>query len=876
LGAGDTRIDETVVTPTRRLAHHLKRRHDEGCVARGLRVWPTPDILPWSALIERMFQADRQSGRTRLRWLDPHAARLCWERLAQDDPRGSRLVSPDGLGRAAYRSWQVLHDFEIPLEALAGDDSPEVVAFAGWCAQYLHELEGRRWLDAAQAPGLVHAASVASKLRFIGFDALTPAQAAFTQRLSGAGVEVIVESPAIPSTRAGWVVARDRDAEFDLAARWAARRLDGSAGTRLAIVIPGLDRDRERARRALDRVLAPGTTIAGGPAPESMCYELAAARPLVEQAVVAAALEWLGACCNEPDLTACSGLLRSAFCAGAVSEAGQRARLDAWLRAHESQDYSLGRLATRATRHGCPELASALQAAREQLEHWPRRALPSAWSKAFFGVLQALGWPGEGLDSAEHQARTRWHGLLGEFGAHDDVIGPASSGQALGHLRALAEATLFEPQEIRAPLLVIDPETSAGMTFDAAWICGLDSTQWPQAAAPDPFLPRRWQVRMQVPGADAETQTRTARRLFDRLSACAAEVIFSVPQFEGEAPLLPSALLADVSPAPLPDAWRQPSPAQAIFAARVPLDVGIDGAMPALAVGDRSAGGARVLELQAACPFRASAEMRLGARALEEPVLGLDAAARGTLVHEALAGFWSELPDSAALSALSEENRLAQLHSAIATALQPLRATAGPVLSRLLDLEARWLESRALELLQCDLARPAFAIESIEDEHAVDIGGLRLNLRLDRVDRLADGTLAVIDYKTGADAEPRSWVDERPKLPQLPLYVEALGAARVSAVAFGRIRAGHTGYAGLAREDGLFPGCGGPPKGYDSWAGLLEAWHRRLEALAREYLAGDARLAPDPARACQYCPLPGLCRIGDTRLVALRAEGQDE
>jgi RecB family exonuclease len=217
-----------------------------------------------------------------------------------------------------------------------------------------------------------------------------------------------------------------------------------------------------------------------------------------------------------------------------------------------------------------------------------------------------------------------------------------------------------------------------------------------------------------------------------------------------------------------------------------------------------------------------------------------------------------------------------RLRCAIDQALQPLRAVASPVMSRLLDLEAQWLESRGCELLACDLARPAFRIESIEATHPVAIGGLRLDLRLDRVDRLDDGTLAVIDYKTGTAAEPKSWLDERPKLPQLPLYVEVLGAGNVSAVAFGRIRAGDTAYAGLASDTVRFPGCAVPRKPYDSWAHLLDEWHRRLESLAREYHAGDARLAPDPKHACQHCPLPGLCRIGDTRRLALDEEASDE
>lgn len=873
---GDTSIGETVVTPTRRLAHHLKRRHDEACLGRGLPVWRTPDIIPWSALVERMFHLDRQAGRTDLRWLGDTAARWYWGRLVQGDPGSTAMISPDGLGRVAHRSWRLLHDYEIPVDALKCGDGPEVAAFARWSAQYSRWLETHRWLDAAQAPGRVHAASAGQRLRFVGFDALTPAQATFARRMASAGIEVVIEPTVSAGERQGWIAVRDRDAEIDLAARWAAQRLDGGVAERLAIVVPGLTQDRARVRRGLDRVLAPATTICGGPAPESMAYELAAAWPLGEQPVVASALEWLAAFSGDPDLTACSALLRSSFCAGALAEMGPRARLDAWLRGHETQDYSLARLAARAERRQCTELTGLLKAALEESGTWPRRALPSVWARAFDRLLWAVGWPGEGLDSAAHQARQRWRGLLGEFGAHDDVTGSVSGGEALGHLRDLAHAVLFEPQEVRAPLLVIDPETCAGMRFDAVWVCGLDSTQWPAAAAPDPFLPREWQARRNLPGASAETAAIAARRMLDRLRASAPEVILSVPQYDGEAPLLPSALLAGIAAVALPAAWRHPSMAQAIFASRAPLDVRSDGTMPPLATGERASGGARVLELQAACPFRASAELRLGARALEAPSIGLDASTRGTLVHDVLSQLWTGLQDSARLAALAPVERLERLRCAIDAALQPLRATASPVMSRLLDLEALWIESRGGELLACDLARPAFRIEAIEAQHSVAIGGLRLDLRLDRVDRLADGTLAVIDYKTGAAAEPKSWLDERPKLPQLPLYVEVLGAADVSAVAFGRIRAGDTAYAGLASDAVRFPGCAVPPKPYDSWTGLLAEWHRRLESLAREYHAGDARLAPDPKHACQYCPLPGLCRIGDARRLALVEDGSDE
>jgi hypothetical protein len=199
----------------------------------------------------------------------------------------------------------------------------------------------------------------------------------------------------------------------------------------------------------------------------------------------------------------------------------------------------------------------------------------------------------------------------------------------------------------------------------------------------------------------------------------------------------------------------------------------------------------------------------------------------------------------------------------------------------LLEIEAGWLEARVLELLEADRARAPFAIESLEKEHGVAIGGLELALRIDRIDRLQDGNLAVIDYKTGADAEPEAWLGERPRLPQLPLYAEAVGPARVSAVAFGRVRAGETGYVGLARDAGALPGLKDPstkswPRDYSSWSELQGAWERRLRVLAEEYAQGEARLAPDPRHACTYCHLGALCRIGESALGGAREGDADE
>ncbi|MDH4310354.1 MAG: PD-(D/E)XK nuclease family protein [Gammaproteobacteria bacterium] len=858
----------TYVAPTRRLAHFLRARHDAACQARGLGVWPTPDVVTWPELLRRQFDVDRAAGRTTARWLDTSHGLIAWEQIVRRDVDLRPVLLPSGLGAVAQHSWELLHAYRIPVRALAGDEGPEVQAFARWAAEFGRWLEQGGWLDPALASLSVGPLPADTPVEFVGFDRWTPAQAAFIERVAGQGARVAVR-PAVPADApldARAVECNDFDAELDTAARWAAQRLQEQPDERLALIVPQLARERARVRRVLDRVLVPAAAFTGGPVPESMAYELAAARPLLERPVVSAALDWIAACIATPELSAAGALLRGAHDGAAASESYARAELDVMLRKSGVPQAGLDYLAREARAHGCPATAAQLQAAAARARTWTGSRLPSQWAPEFFELLRAVGWPGPDPASAEHQAVQRLQSLLGEFGASDDVAGPLRVSVAFAHLRELAAGTAFEPQEIAAPLLVIDPETALGMHFDAIWVCGLDAARWPPPANPDPFLPRELQARQGVPGATAALSEQQARRTLQRLVVAAATAICSVSRFEDEAPLLPSALVTGLPRLDSIPLWPGAQASSAQFDARPALDTLLDGSLPAFARQEVVKGGSRLFELQGACPFRAAVELRLGGVELENPAAGIAATERGRLAHAVLQAFWNEVREQAVLLAMSAGQRVATLRTHVQAVLAPLRATADEVGMRLLDLEERWLAARVLELLQQDAERAPFTVELVEDARVIDVGGVQTKIVLDRVDRLADGTLAVIDYKTGAGAKPAAWMGERPELPQLPLYVRAVGQHDVGAVAFGIVCKGSTGYRGFAREGAVFPqlkafdAARAPFKDYASWDDLLQAWNTRLESLAREHAQGDARLAPNPARACRYCHLPGVCR----------------
>jgi probable DNA repair protein len=842
-------------------------------------VWRTLDVLPWQTWLERWFIDDRRAGRIAGRWVSQRFAALVWRRLIDEDPLTSRLVSADGLARAGQQSWRRLHAYAIPLSALTDSDSVETRAFARWANRYADWLRGQRATDADTVADVLHAERLSGALRLVGFDTLTPQQSALIERLRGAGITV--EGDPVASTRGSVmrVECDDRRAELEAAARWAAARLDRNADSKLAIIVPELAARSESVRRELERVLSPASGLTGGPMPGTRAFELAAASPLSTRPAVAAAFDWLQASIAGVDPAGSSRLLRSHYVAGADEERAARAMLDVWLRRRPRAELTLAQLGRLAAEHDCLRLAQLLMVAAQRSAGWPRRTLPSAWSQWFFEQLTAMGWPGEREDSVEHQTAERWQALLAGLGCADEVVGAIGAQDALRLLRDDADAALFEPREIDTPLLVIDPQTCAGMRFDALWITGMESAQWPPPAAPDPFLPREWQVRREVPGATAELAARHAARTFERLLASAEEVVASVARFDGEAPILPSSLLTSLAPyAELPG-WSVPLLAQRIHAARPALEVIVDARFPAPIPGPVTRGGARLFELLSACPFRAGAELRLGARALDEPGPGIDAATRGTLVHRVLARLWSELRDQQTLLGC-DSARLAELvRAAIEIELEPLWRGAGAVLRRLLEVEADWLVARALELADCERRRVPFSVEAVETQRTVALGDLTVVVQPDRIDRLADGSLAVIDYKTGSEADVGGWIGERPRAPQLPLYAHAVGADRVAAIAIGRLRAGRTGFVGIARDARIFGldtdfAAKRALRGIGSWTELLAQWGRRLESLASEYVRGDARLAWDPQRACRYCHLPGLCRIDSSAIPTER--GSDE
>ncbi|MGH9472841.1 MAG: PD-(D/E)XK nuclease family protein, partial [Terriglobales bacterium] len=648
--------------------------------------------------------------------------------------------------------------------------------------------------------------------------------------------------------------------------RWARQALEAGETGRIGIVVPELAGRLAAIQRIFADVLQPAAILPGQAAPPA--FNISLAPPLAAHPLARSALAILRLAFAPLSFAAASTLLRSPFW-GAESEWTARAALEADLRRFAGPEIALDALLAAAGRSGrTTALAAALRRARAVAESQPRRQGTAAWAEAFAALLETAGWPGERpLDSAEFQTAAACRDLIAAFARLEAVAAPFAAASALEELEQLAAARLFQPESPETPVQILGLLESAGLEFARLWVMGVDADSWPLPPRPPAFLPLAAAIEGGVPRATARSQHELARREQERLLAAARNAVLSYPQGQEDVVLSPSPLLAGLPPA----RSGELDGADASYASRLlaiagsALETFFDEVGPPAEPAREYHGGAKLLADQAACPFRAFAHWRLDAASLgTQPQAGLDYVDRGTVVHLCLARY----------AGLRRQGLAASLEEVVRGAIEEA-ARKNPALRRpeLADGEHR----RLLRLLEEWVATmepclAPYAVHAVEADMAVELAGLRLRVRMDRVDRASDGGEIVLDFKTG-DLPRQAWDGPRPDEPQVPLYA-AFAAESAIAAAFAQVKPGQMCFSGMADRDGLLPGVrsvGAP------WPNQLQTWRAALEGLAREFLAGRARVAPKYGEeTCRFCDARPLCRIADFAPAALGDSESEE
>lgn len=234
-------------------------------------------------------------------------------------------------------------------------------------------------------------------------------------------------------------------------------------------------------------------------------------------------------------------------------------------------------------------------------------------------------------------------------------------------------------------------------------------------------------------------------------------------------------------------------------------------------------------------PYAIYARHVLGLRPLDTIDADATAADRGIVIHQALERFLSKFPDQLPSNALEELLAIGRNAFADYKDWPQVGAFWWPRFERV----AAWF-------IETERTRRAQGIKvlKVEAEGTLIVGGtFTIKGRADRIDRLADGTLAIIDYKTGGlprQIEVRTGIE-----PQLPLL-----AAIASADGFGDVKV-KAPVSSLA----YWQLSGGGEPAHEL---VISASAATLAATARAGLENLITAFADPATPYQAAPKPRL------------------
>lgn len=828
-----------VVTPTPLLASIAVEQFNRSQLQTGNQSWERPKIQSLDEWMVAAWQQARFTAPNAPSLLSASQERELWRQIIEQDRPD--LFDLRAMARLAQRASRTLAEYQIPTDSDAWPEHLDAQSFRSWHQTLESALKKENWITRSELwrllPHWISKGVLApGPVTFSAFTSISPGLSALSRALgdsvSFAGASFTHHNRARLSGHASILH------EIEHTARAIRHQLENGSSSSIGVFVVDLPRHSRDLLRIFNQVFYPAST------PRDHIHlqsETLAAHPLVASALLLLELA-------EPRISFSSAgaILRSPFIDGARSERSLRALADRKLRRARELDYSPSQLQTAAW--DCPVLYQMLgRIHRIVAKLNPPLRLPQ-WSAVFSDILEKAKWPAiENLTEAERRAVDHWRSALSELASLGLVSASVSLRQAIAHLRSIL-ARPVETGSWSSPVQILDANSAHAIEFDSSFIINACEDAWPALIPVSPLIPYKLQRLHQVPLSSpelvAEDRDRRNAALFH--SSPAVHISYS----GNPSPLLRSqATQPDDAPC-----WNGKTQQQSYEPAAI--ESRDDSQAPPLPLSNDVHGGSGIVKAQSQCPFKAFIEYRLTARADDEACFGFDPLARGIFAHKALEYVWRELGTLRNLKALGRDDLRQLIVRHVAEVVKgdadgPIHAvTSAAERERLVDVVFDWLE--------IERHRPAeFTVEHIEDEREVELSGLKLKLRIDRVDRLENGHLVLIDYKTG-DQNLNRLVGERPDEPQLLVYAAALDEP-IDGIYFGVLKAREAKPAGHGVVQ-HFPQRRTALK-HPNWDRFLADSRDAVHSLINEFKAGNAAVDPKKNTSCQYCSVNSVCRI---------------
>ncbi len=849
-------MDTLTLTVNQRLSIETRRQVEQQ-YAQTKNGWATPNILPINAWVEKMWRCYTPTQELLNSWQEA----LIWERIVTAD-HPETLLNVQQTSALAQNAWQTCQAWRIDTASLDAEGNHDICAFIRWSATFTKTCQQSNWICRAQLTTALskllqtQPLALPQRIELIGFDDINPALQQLLNVLSSLTAVAIIEPKQAPATPEV-VSFNDTNEELNAAANWA-YQIPKLAGQKIAVIVPDLGQCYPQVERIFSRL-----------DDNTDWYNVSASRNLASYALISDACTALLLDPFNIKTKDSYQWLQSPYLTASELERQQGAQIDRQLREQNLTTISMGNLYACLSKMPNSTWLDRLRAFFNYQQQLPKKAKPSEWIAHWSELLFLIGWPGyRACDSVEHQLIERFTHQLHSFALLDEVLPLINYRQATQILRTELAKCPFQPEGSTASVQVIGLLEASGLQFDRLWLCGLDNHTWPPAAKPNPFLPFRLQQEHNMPHASAARELEFCQQVMQRILSAAENITFSWAPNKANKTVMASPLIThfmenQALQQELTNNIKEKH--KETINESITETISTDTA-PSIKSTETIRGGSSILKLQASCPFKAFATIRLQAQPLPEPINGLSAAQKGTVVHAVLESVWNRLQNQQALLNTPAPDLTQLITEQVQTILREYKPHFSSHIDkllmateqrRLIELISRWLE--------LEKQRGPFNVLAHESRHQVQLGQLKLKLSIDRIDQLPCGKKLIIDYKTGATST-RSWFTDTLEEPQLPLYCAYVNQNEdIRGISFAQVQTKQLKFNGVAANNvNALPSgvstLAKITKDNTTWEQLVAQWQSQLAQLGYAFSDGQAQVKPISKQTCQFCTLQSLCR----------------
>jgi len=888
------------LTVNSRLARWCLLEHNEAQKRSGRKAWTTPEILPLTAWLKQVWMQSWPEQHI----LTPLQSEKLWEKIVRQTSMQIKLdlLHLRETAKKAVEAYSLIQQYHLPVDREKFFLTEEGKLFHGWLHSYQQRLKTQNALDPASVLDAVRSAMSKGRIPlptgivFAGFEEITPQFQDWLDFLKKNKIQFQFDpeiSKTNPSPLTSLVEGREIEVreynnkmeEAVQCSRWI--RANSQPGKKIGIVVPDMQAYRSMLNRELSAELAPISIFPW--VEKERPFNISLGTPLAEEPMVNIVLQMLSARKTAVPLGIFISVIKSPFFSSGQNESSLAHELEIKFLKNNTVTVFLSQVENYLAPDNSEYLIGLIKKWKAFIEKENQKKTPGVWGAEIAGFFHSLGWPGadHSLTSKEYQIYEAWKECLDKLASLDSIMGNSTRRKVTETLTDILHEHSFNVKTSDSSIQAVGLLESSGMRFDHLWVMGCHAEILPALPSPNPFLPVEIRKCHNLPHSNARRELIFAENSIRRLIASSTDIVFSFPAMDKNTELKISPLLLPFKNFKKEDSQELPDSEShrlkdQVFRDEPPLQVFEEPVLLPATGREKSfykdkgpGGGYQVFKNQAECPFRSFANHRLHTQTVEFPELDFDYRERGIIIHQALEIFWKEAQTLNSLLNLASQNLLTEkIESAVEKSLKKHQFRFLKQ-ARFYQLEKKRIVDLLHQWLHLEMKRADFEVINQEKKISLTISGIRLGLRIDRIDQMDDGKFLLIDYKTG-NIHFRDWFGDRIKEPQLPLYAIQQSP---SAILFGQVKKGSLQMKGAidpsVSDPGLSPIDFEKLSECENWNEQLNYWRQKLSAIADQFMSGQTEVAPlEGSLTCRNCGLQTLCRVQEMNTV-VSAEEED-